>query len=191
MVIAPPHRFTIAEYHQLAELGVLQEDARVELLNGVIVDMMPIGPFHGGAVTYLSACLNLAAHGRWITTTQNPIQVAPRSEPQPDLALLKPRADYYRSQHPGPEDAFLVIEVSDSSLLTDREEKLPIYARGGIPECWIVNLPERKVEIYAGIVAGEYTLKRIVRPGDPLAPEAFPDAGIDSAELLRSPVARV
>jgi Uma2 family endonuclease len=117
---------------------------------------------------------------------QNPVYIGQHNEPQPDLLLLHPRDDFYESRHPRPEDVYLLIEVSDSTLLTDREEKLPIYAKGGIPEVWIVNLPERVIEVYTAPVAGEYTVSRRVLGGDPLAPSAFPDAAIDTATLLHS-----
>ena len=186
MTAAPPRRFTVDEYHRLAEVGVLHEDDRVELLNGVIVNMMPIGPFHGGSVNRLNQIFTQAGGGRWITSVQNPVHIGQHNEPQPDLLLLHPRDDFYESRHPEPADVYLLIEVSDSTLLTDREEKLPIYAKGGIPEVWIVNLPERVIEVYTTPLAGEYTVSRRVHGGDPLAPVAFPDAAIDTAALLHS-----
>jgi len=184
MIDAPVRRFTVEEYHRLAESGVLQEDERVELLNGQIIDMMPIGPFHGGSVNWFAEIFHDLSHRRWITSTQNPVRLGPHDEPQPDLLLLRPRADFYRAQHPGPTDVYLLVEVSDSTLLIDRAEKLPVYARAGISEVWIVNLPERMVEVYRTPVNGSYTEAQKVRPGEPLAPAAFPDAAIDTAALL-------
>lgn len=185
MTAATQRRFTVEEYHRLAEVGVLHEDDRVELLNGVIVNMMPIGPFHGGSVKRLNHIFERASRDRWLTSVQDVVQIGEHSEPQPDIALLKPREDFYRSRHPHPEDVFLLVEVSDSTLLTDREEKLPIYAKGGVAEVWIVNLPEKVVEVYADPVAGEYRSTRRVRAGEPLAPAAFPDAIVDTAALLK------
>jgi len=130
----------------MAETGVLKPDARVELLNGEIIDMSPIGPFHGDVVTYLTELFAAASKGRWRTRVQNSLRLDEHSEPQPDLVLAKPIA--YRQRHPGPEEAFLLIEVSDTSLETDQEEKLPAYGRAGVPEVWIVNLNELIVEIY-------------------------------------------
>lgn len=186
MIAAPPRRFTVAEYHQLAEVGVLHEDERVELLNGVIVNMMPIGPFHGGSVNRLIRMFERLGRDRWVTSAQSPVHLGEHSEPQPDLLLLLPRDDFYVEAHPRPEDVFLLIEVSDSTLLIDREEKLPIYARAGIPEVWIVNLPERVIEVYLDPARGEYAQPRRVDADGKLAPAAFPDAVIDTAALLRA-----
>jgi len=184
MIAAPLRRFTVEEYHQLAEIGVLHEDERVELLRGQIVNMMPIGPFQGGSVNRLTRLFERLSHDRWITSVQNPVQLGEHDEPQPDLLLLRPRDDFYAGRHPQPGDVFLLVEVADSTLLTDREEKLPIYARARIAEVWIVNLPERVVEVYRGPGDGTYAEQRRVRPGDQLAPAAFPDAAIDTAALL-------
>jgi Uma2 family endonuclease len=187
MLVAPPHRFTVEQYHRLAEAGVLHEDDRVELLNGVIVNMMPIGPFHGGSVKRLLRIFERLGHDRWVTSVQDPVQLGEHDEPQPDLLLLRPRDDFYNSKHPRPADVFLLIEVSDSTLLTDREDKLPIYARAGIPEVWIVNLNERVVETYRAPQNGAYSQIVCIHPGEPLAPAAFPDATIDTAALLQPP----
>ncbi len=187
MTVAPPRRFTVEEYHRLAEVGVLHEDDRVELLNGVIVDMMPIGPFHGGSVKRLNHLFERISRGRWVTSVQDPVHIGEHSEPQPDLLLLRPRDDFYSTRHPEPADVFLLIEVADSTLLIDREEKLPIYARACIPEVWIVNLPERRIEVYTAPGNGEYTQMQSVSGGQALAPAAFPDAEIDTAALLDAP----
>ena len=184
MLAAPPRRFTVEEYHRLAEVGVLHEDDRVELLNGVIVDMMPIGPFHGGSVNRLTSMFVELSRKRWVTSIQNPVHIGEQNEPQPDLLILRPRADFYVANHPRPEDVFLLIEVSDSTLLIDREDKLPIYAGAGIAEVWIMNLPERVIEVYSSPSNGAYPQCRRVRAGDALAPAAFPDAMIDTAALL-------
>jgi Uma2 family endonuclease len=185
MLAAPPRRFTVEEYHRLAELGVLHEDDRVELLNGVIVDMMPIGPFHGGSVNRLIRMFERLSRDRWITSAQNPVPIGEHNEPQPDLLLLRPRNDFYVASHARPEEVFLLIEVADSTLLIDREDKLPIYAAAGITEVWIVNLPERVIEVYSSPSNGAYANVRRVPPGGALAPLAFPDAEIDTAALLQ------
>src|SRR5204862_4114192 len=123
------HRFSVKEYYRMAETGVLRPDARVELLDGQIIDMSPIGPFHGSVTKLLNRQFTDASKGRWITAVQDPVRLDEHSEPQPDLMLLKPVPDYYASRHPGPEDVYLLIEVADTSLATDREEKLPAYGR--------------------------------------------------------------
>ena len=183
MIAASPHRFNAEEYHRLAEIGVLREGDRVELLKGVIVNMMTIGPFHGGSVNRLNRIFERACRDRWVTSIQKPVHIDQHSEPQPDVLLLRPRDDFYDASLPRPEDVFLLIEVSDSTLLIDRED-LPIYAQAGIEEVWIVNLPERVIEVYASPVNGAYAETRRVVPGGALAPAAFPDAEIDTAALL-------
>jgi hypothetical protein len=130
--------FTVAEYHKMAEAGILSEDDRVELLEGEIVAMSPIGSRHAGTVKrLLDQFIPLQGARRVILSVQDPIRLGEYSEPQPDLALLRPRADFYASSHPGPEDVLLIIEVADQSAAVDREVKVPLYARWGIPEvCW-------------------------------------------------------
>ena len=185
MPVQTQHRFSVKDYYRMAETGVLRPDARVELLNGRIIDISPIGPFHGGVTKYLNQLFSAAANGRWLTQVQDPVHLDDHSEPEPDLALLKPAADFYRRRHPQPEDVFLLVEVSDSTLATDQEDKLPAYGRAGIPEVWIVNLNELTVEIYREPNFAGYASKTIVRAGDQASPQAFPDAAVDVAELLK------
>jgi Uma2 family endonuclease len=184
MLAPTKHRFNVKEYYRMAETGVLQPDARVELLNGEIIDTSPIGPFHGGVTNYLNEIFTAASKGRWMTSVQNPVRLDDHSEPQPDLVLLKPTPDFYRRQHPQPADVYLLIEVSDSSLITDREAKLPVYGRTGIAEVWIVNLIDQTVEVYREPRFAGYALKSILRAGDQAKPQAFPDVEVDVAELL-------
>jgi Uma2 family endonuclease len=147
--------------------------------------MSPIGPLHSGVVIRLNRLFNLRAKGRWIVSTQNPVGLDRYSEPQPDLLLLKPAPDDYVSHHPSPDDIFLLIEVADSSLEFDRNKKLPVYARVGIPELWIVNLQESTIEVYREPHFTGYEKKAILRAGDKATPAAFSDVVIDVAELLR------
>lgn len=168
----------------MGEAGVLRSADRVELLNGIIVDMLPIGPFHGGVVNRLIHVFEQLSQGRWVTSAQNPVSIDEYSEPQPDLLLLRPRDDFYDSGHPKPHDVLLLVEVADSTLRSDREGKLPIYAAAGIREVWLINLPERVVEVYTKPDGRRYTSMRRVRPIETLAPEAFPDAVVDVSKLL-------
>lgn len=179
------HRFTVKEYYRMAETGVLRPDARVELLKGEIIDMSPIGPFHGGVTNYLIQIFTAASKGRWLTTVQNPVRLDDHSEPQPDVMLLKPVGDYYRRRHPQPADVFLLVEVSDSSLTTDREDKIPAYGRAGIAEVWIIDLNELTVEVYREPHFTGYGSKSILRTGDKAVSQAFPDVAVDVAELLK------
>jgi Uma2 family endonuclease len=185
MLAPTKHRFNVKEYYRMAEAGVLRPDARVELLNGEIIDMSTIGPFHGGVTNYLIEIFTASSKGRWTTSVQNPVHLDDHSEPQPDLVLLKPSPDFYRRQHPQPADVYLLIEVSDSSLTTDREAKLPAYGRAGIAEVWIVNLIDQEVEVYREPHFTGYGAKTILRAGDQAKPQGFPDVAVDVAELLK------
>ena len=179
------HRFSVRDYYRMAETGVLRPDARVELLDGKIIDMSPIGPFHGGVIDYLNEVFTAASKGRWRTRVQNSLRLDDHSEPQPDLVLARPAADFYRQRHPQPEDVFLLVEVSDTTLVTDQEEKLPAYGRAGVPEVWIVNLNDLAVEVYREPNFTGYGSKKVLRTGDHAKPLAFPDVTVDVAELLK------
>ena len=179
-------RISVEEYHRLVQTGVLREDDPVELVDGVIVQKMPATPFHAASIRRLSHLFESINRDRWITAVGNPVQIGDWSEPEPDLVLLHPHENFYCERHPRPADAFLIIEVSDSTLIVDHEGKLRIYARAGIAEVWIVNLPECVVEVYSSPTNGEYALCRRVHGGDVLAPSAFPDAAIDTAALLQT-----
>jgi Uma2 family endonuclease len=185
MFVQTKHRFSVKEYYRMAETGVLRPDARVELLNGEIIDMSPIGPFHGGLVGRLTRLFNKLSQDRWLVWPQNPLHLDDHSEPEPDVMLLKPSPDDYTNRHPEPDDVFLLIEVSDASLDYDREEKLPAYGRAGIVEVWIVNLRDQTLEIYREPHFTGYGSKTIVRAGSLAAPLAFPDADVDLGELLK------
>jgi len=179
------HRFTSRDYYRMAETGVLKPDARVELLDGQIFEMSPIGPFHGGVVSRLVHLFVTQSNGRWRVWSQNPVTLDDYSEPQPDLMLLKPAADDYTTALPAPDDVFLLIEVSDSTVASDREKKLPLYGRAGIREVWIVNLPDQSIEIYRDPHYQGYASTEILRPGSQARPLAFPDVAVDVADLLR------
>ena len=154
----------------MAETGILRPDARVELLDGEIIDMSPIGPFHAGVVGRLTRLFTLHSKNRWLLSPQNPLRLNDSSEPEPDVMLLKPSPDDYTSRHPQPEDVFLLVEVSDSSLAIDVEKKLPLYGRAGVAEVWIVNLEEGTIEVYREGRFNGYASKAISRrrPGRPL-----------------------
>src|SRR5438105_616378 len=139
MVVQLPHRrFTVDDYYRMGKAGILTEDDRVELLDGEIVEMSPIGSPHAGGVT---RCMRVLTRllGDWaVVAVQNPVRLGPLSEPQPDVAVLKPRPDLYADSHPTPKDVFLIVEVADTSATADRQVKLPLYARAGIPEVWLL-----------------------------------------------------
>jgi len=180
-----PHRFNAEDYHRLAETGILAPDARVELIEGAIHDMSPIGPLHSGVTVRLNRFFSLRAKSRWLVLVQDAIRLDNYSEPQPDLVLLKPAPDDFVSHHPTPDDVLLLIEIADTSLEFDRTKKLPVYARAGIPEVWIINLQESAIEIYREPHFTGYEKKTVLRSGDQACPAAFPDAAVDVGELLR------
>jgi Uma2 family endonuclease len=184
MAHAALHRFNVKEYYRMAEIGVLRRDDRVELLDDVIVDMPPIRPPHSGMVNRLNHLFHSFPGDRWLMAVHGQLDLDEYSEPEPDLMLLRFLEDFYRSHHPKPEEVFLLIEVSDSTLETDRAVKLPLYARAGIAEVWIVNLIERTVEIYREPHFSGYSSSQILHRGDKIAPAQFPDAVIEVADLL-------
>src|SRR5918912_4344650 len=154
------HSFTVAEYERMGQVGILSEDDRVELVCGEIIQTSPIGEGHAACVAVLTRLIILRLRLGAFVWTRNPIVLDDYSEPQPDLAVLRPRADDYRTSKPTPEDVLLVIEVSDTTLDFDRKVKVPLYARAGIPETWVVNLPEERVEVYSDPAGGEYQAAR-------------------------------
>ena len=157
MALAARHRrFTVDDYHRMAQAGIFGEDDRVELIDGEIVEMTPIGSRHAACVDKLNHLFSDRVRGRAIVRIQNPVRLSGDSELQPDVALLRPRADFYASEPPGPPDILLVVEVADTSLLYDRDFKAARYARGGIPEVWVVDLEGKQVHVFRDLKAGTY-----------------------------------
>lgn len=139
---------TVSEYHRMGEAGIFTETERVELIEGQLIAMSPIGSPHFAAVNTLNRLLVRAVGDLAVVSVQNPVRLNDKSEPEPDLALIRPRNDEYRSGLPGPADLLLIIEVASSSIDYDRGVKLALYARHSIPECWIVNLDLACIEVY-------------------------------------------
>jgi Uma2 family endonuclease len=175
--------FTSAEYHAMTEAGILSEDERVELIAGEIVRMAPIGSRHAGCVKRLNRRLSQLGE-RALVSVQDPIALGPSQEPEPDLAILRPREDDYSRSHPTPADVFLVIEVADFSLEYDRDVKVPLYAQAGIPEAWLVNLNQRVIVVYRNPSEKGYREIGIVHPDDRLSPRAFPDFELSVEAIL-------
>ena len=138
---------TVDDYHRMADVGILNEDDRVELIEGNLVAISPMGTEHVGAVNWLTRALVMAVGDLGVVSVQNPVRLSDRTEPQPDLIVLRPRPDHYRKAPAGPEDVLLLIEIADSSLKYDRAVKKPLYARHGIPEFWIVDVGGQEVEV--------------------------------------------
>jgi Uma2 family endonuclease len=186
-VAAPPverYRWTIDLYHQMIETGILGEDERIELIQGELATMSPIGAEHSGVVDQLAEILIEQLARRGVVKVQGPLQLANHSEPQPDLILLAPRRDFYKRALPRPADVLLVIEVADSSLAYDRAIKMALYAGAGIAEAWIVNLIDRWIEVYRDPSPAGYTTLLKILPGKSVAPLAFADVVVAVDELL-------
>jgi Uma2 family endonuclease len=158
-------RFTVADYHKMIDVGILHEDDRVELLNGEINQMSPLDPKHVAQVNRLNDLFSELLGRKVIISVQNPVALDDLSEPEPDLALLRRRSDYYASGHPSAADVLLLIEVANTSAQYDRTEKLPRYAAAGMHELWIINLKRQTVEQYTQPDGDEYLNRRIIKRG--------------------------
>jgi Uma2 family endonuclease len=180
----PRHRLTLDAYHRLGAAGILGEGDRVELLEGQLVDMSPIGPRHALAVDALTELLVVAAAGRAGVRVQNPIVLDDATEPQPDIVLVRRPWRGYPTAHPRPGDIFLVIEVADTSRETDLGAKLELYARAGIPEFWIVDLTTDGVLVGRNPGGGRYGSMTRVEPSGILAVEGLPGVSLPAASLF-------
>lgn len=178
-------RFTIDDYHRMAEAGILDECARTELIDGQIVQMSAIGSKHVGCVNSLTALLTeQLPRGAAVVSVQNPIDIVPRHEPEPDIVVARYREDYYRDAVPTPEDVLLVIEVADSSLGFDRGTKLPVYAAAGIAETWLVDIPGAAVERHTDPAEGRYRLIVRAERGQVLESTVMPHVKLAVADVL-------
>jgi Uma2 family endonuclease len=179
-----PHRLDVGAYYKMAEAGILTESDHVELIGGEIFDMAPIGSTHAGKTDRLNHLFaRAAADGLALVRVKGPLRLDALNEPQPDVMLLKPREDYYQDRHPGAAAVLLLVELSESSLAYDRGMKLALYARFGVPEVWIVDLPGAAIEVYREPAGGAYALKQRLTSGS-LAPVLVPGVTIDVGALL-------
>jgi Uma2 family endonuclease len=180
----PYRRFRSADYYRMWEIGLFAPDARIELIEGEIIDMAPIGSPHCGTVDWLNEVLVAALRKHVIVRPQSVIELSDFSHPQPDIALLQRRKDFYRSAHPGPPETFLIIEVSASSLRLDEMVKVPLFAHFEIPEMWIVDLVHERLNVYRSPRDGEYTeVSSIEKPGV-TALSALPGVTVDLSDLF-------
>ncbi|HTD38278.1 MAG TPA: Uma2 family endonuclease [Candidatus Limnocylindrales bacterium] len=175
---------TVDEYHRMLEVGILYEKEPVELLDGQLIAMPPQGPAHASVFSALNALFVHTFGDRALVRPGGPIELNRISEPEPDLALVRRTEDQYFGSHPKPEDVLLLVEVSHSSLAYDRRQKLSAYARAGIAEYWIVDLVHRRIEIFAEPQNDRYEAHQTARPGDSIAPRAFPNDALSVASLL-------
>jgi Uma2 family endonuclease len=176
--------FTVAEYHRLAELGILHEDDRVELLQGQIVVMSPIGPRHAGCVDRLTRSFSRRTADLAVVRVQNPVVLGERAEPEPDVSLLRPPIERYTNAHPRPADVMLIVEVADSTLDYDRDVKLPLYASAGIPEVWLVDLGGERITLYRDPGPDGYRDVATASRGDSITPRLLPHVSLAIDEIL-------
>lgn len=177
-------RFTVDEYLRMAEVGLLAEDDRVELIRGEIIEMSPINVAHALCVNRLNTLLSAKLAGRATISVQNPIYLDQRTLPQPDLAVWKLPSEEFHDRFAGPAEVLLLIEVADSSVTYDRRLKAALYAQAGIVEYWIVNLPERQIEVFREPLSSGYrTLTRYL-PGEQVSPLAFADLELNVDDIL-------
>jgi Uma2 family endonuclease len=176
--------FTVEEYHRMGEAGILGEDERVELIEGEIVQMAPIGPRHIGGVINLTRLFITRLGDRAVVSPQNPVVIPPRSEPQPDLVLLRPRAVSYSRERPNVQDVLLAVEVADTTVRYDRLVKARLYARAGMPEFWLCLATDGAVEVYRGPGTDGYAAVTLHGPGEIVAPLAFPDVGFAVSDFF-------
>ena len=177
-------KFTVAEYYRMAEVGILHTGERVELIDGVIVEMAPIGKAHASGVKKANRLFSQGLERQITVGVQDPVDLGTYAELQPDLSILRFREDAYARFHPRPEDILLIIEVSDSTLAHDREVKVAIYGRAGVPETWIVNLAEDSLERFWEPGPEGYARRSIHRRGEKISPIALPDLEVAVEDLL-------
>lgn len=177
-------RFTVKQYHQMVEAGVLKEDERVELIRGEIVEMSPIGRRHAAGVNRLNALFNQRLAEVVIVGVQNPVELDDNSEPQPDFALLRRRADFYEAGHPQPKDILLLVEVADTTVEADREVKIPLYADSGVSEVWLVDVNAQSLEVYRQPSENGYRVIQKYYRGQTVVVQAFPAVSFTVDEVL-------
>ncbi|CEP68890.1 Nuclease, putative, TT1808 [Moorella glycerini] len=177
-------RFTVEEFYQMARAGILGENDRVELIDGEIIEMVPIGTRHAACVRRMDRIFSTKIGNNALVDTQNPLRLDQNSEPQPDLMLLKPRDDYYASFHPRPEDVLLLVEVADTSVAYDREVKVNLYAKGGVNEVWLVNLQVQQVTAYRLPSPSGYREIKEYGRGDHISLLAFPGLYIPVQDII-------
>lgn len=178
------YRFSVDEWHRMGETGFFDEDSRVELLDGEVVEMSPIGTRHAVCVKRLTRLFVLRAGDRAVVSVQDPIALDEYSEPQPDVTLARPPLDAYLVSHPAPGDLLLVVEVADTSLAWDRGTKAPLYARAGVAETWVVDLAAERVVVLTDPGPGGYGSERIAGRDETLEPAALPGVTLGVDEIL-------
>ena len=178
-------KLSVDEFHRIGDAGILGEDDRIELIEGEMIEMAPIGTRHLAKVNRLSRMLALAAGEHAIVSTQNPILLPPRSEPQPDIALLKPSTDDYETRLPTAKDILLLVEIADVTIAYDRDVKIPLYAQHAVPEVWLFDIQARASTIYRRPSARGYRQIVTASRNASISPQALPSVSVDLAEVWR------
>lgn len=176
--------FTVQEYHLMDEAGVFGENERVELIEGEIIQMAAIGRRHAARVDRLAEFFGDRVRQRAIIRVQNPISLGSSSEPQPDIALVQRRADFYEESLPNSEDILLLVEVADSTVNYDRDVKVPNYSRSGIQEVWLWDLEANCLEVYRNPTANGYISVQKFERGETVSPLDFPDFAVSIDGIL-------
>jgi Uma2 family endonuclease len=178
------HRITVEEYYRMAEVELLAPDARVELIEGEVIDMAPIGSSHGGTAAQLTRLFVWALGEEAHLRVELPIRLDESSEPQPDLAVVLSRDDFYKTRHPTAADTLLIVEVSHSRIQYDREVKVPLYARHGIPEVWIVDVEHGELHVHRSLATGVYSDVSFTANPGVTAITALPGIAVDLSDLF-------
>lgn len=183
----PAHRPTpisVELYHYMAERGMFAPDERVELIDGQIFTMSPVGSLHVRCVNFLNRILSRLLDDEFLVSVQNPIVSANDSEPQPDLTILRSSNNLFKNDLPTGKDTVIVIEVADTSASFDRNRKFPKYAQAGIPEAWLIDLKRDAVEVHTEPGPNGYGVVRTLRRGDKLVSSAIPVIELPVEEIL-------
>jgi len=179
--------FTVDEYYQMAKAGIFGPEDRVELIDGEVIQMCPIGDRHAGSVNRINRLFVTSFRDGAVISVQNPLQLSNYTEPEPDVVVLKPRADDYAGKKVRAEDALLVVEVADTTLRYDRQIKVPRYAAAGVPEVWIENLAADELLVYRNPGAKAYSISLTLHRTDTISPSVFPDIVFKVDEILGPP----
>ena len=179
------HKLSVADFERMVEAGILEPDRRVELLEGELIDMAPIGPPHASVSNRINRVLVERTAGRAVVSVQNPLKLPPHSMPQPDFLVLRPRGDDYGFAHPGADDVLLAVEVADTSLHYDRTQKAKVYAAYGIVEYWIVEAAGRRLHrhLQPRLQEARYAVVDVLTPPFEVEAQALPQLRLASGEL--------
>ena len=177
-------QITVDDYHRMGEVGLIGPDERIELIEGEIIDMAPIGSDHASCVNRLTSLLAHAVQGKGILSVQNPVRLSNHTEPEPDFAVLKPRDDFYQKQLPTAVDTLLIVEVSNTSERYDRDIKLPLYATHGVPEVWLISIEQKTLSIYRTPTGDRYQHEQTTDAPGRVTLFALPDVSVDLSTLF-------